>query len=79
MTDMTETPDRLDKLEIRKDTIQVVVESGATHVGSIVCIVVGAVRDVTRELGEWATDIFEIRDAARRAREDTEVRGELER
>jgi len=37
------------------------------------------VRDVTRELGEWATDIFEIRDAARRAREDTEVRGELER
>ena len=56
MTDMTEPPDRLDKLEIRKDTIQVVIESG-----------------------EWATDIFEIRDAARRAREDTEVRGELER
>jgi len=79
MTDMTETPDRLDELEIRKDTIQVVVESGATHVGSIVGIVVGAVRDVTRELGEWATDIFEIRDAARRARDDTEVRGELER
>ena len=63
--------DRLDKLETRKDTIQVAVESGATHVGSIVGIVVGAVREVTREVGEWATDVFEIRDAARRARIDT--------
>jgi hypothetical protein len=62
----------LDRIETRKDTIQVTVESGATHVGSIMGIVVGAVREVTRELGEWATDIFEIRDAARRARRDSE-------
>jgi hypothetical protein len=62
--------DPLDKLETRKDTIQVAVESGATHVGSIVSIVVGAVREVTREVGDWATDVFEIRDAARRARKD---------
>jgi hypothetical protein len=70
--------DTLDRLETRKDTIQVAVESGATHVGSIVGIVVGAVRDVTREVGDWATDIFEIRDAARRARTrtDTDVRSE---
>jgi hypothetical protein len=27
---------------------------------------------VTREVGDWATDVFEIRDAARRARADTE-------
>jgi hypothetical protein len=60
--------DPLDKLETRKDTIQVAVESGATHVGSIMSIVVGAVREVTREVGDWATDVFEIRDAARRAR-----------
>jgi hypothetical protein len=66
--------DTLDKLETRKDTVQVVIESGATHVGGIVGIVVGAVRDVTRELGEWATDVFEIRDAARRARSDAEAR-----
>ena len=66
--------DTLDRLETRKDTIQVVIESGATHVGGIVGIVVGAVRDVTREVGEWATDVFEIRDAARRARTDAEVR-----
>jgi hypothetical protein len=64
--------DNLDRLETRKDTIQVVIESGATHVGSIVGIVVGAVRNVTREVGDWATDVFEIRDAARRARADTE-------
>jgi hypothetical protein len=62
--------DPLDKLETRKDTIQVAVESGATHVGSIMSIVVGAVREVTREVGDWATDVFEIRDAARRARRD---------
>jgi hypothetical protein len=66
--------DTLDRLETRKDTIQVAVESGATHVGSIVGIVLGAVRDVTREVGEWATDVFEIRDAARRARTDAEIR-----
>jgi len=64
--------DTLDRLETRKDTIQVVIESGATHVGGIVGIVVGAVRDVTREVGEWATDVFEIREAARRARTDAE-------
>ena len=69
--------DTLDRLETRKDTIQVVVESGATHIGSIVGIVVCAVRDVTREVGDWATDVFEIRDAARRARTDTDGRAEL--
>jgi hypothetical protein len=70
--------DSLDKLETRKDTIQVVIESGATHVGGIVGIVVGAVRDVTREVGEWATDVFEIRDAARRARTDAELHARRE-
>jgi len=70
--------DTLDRLETRKDTIQVVIESGATHAGSIVGIVVGAVRDITRELGDWATDVFEIRDAARRAQTDIGVRSELQ-
>jgi hypothetical protein len=62
--------DPLDKLETRKDTIQVAVESGATHVGGIMSIVTGAVREITREVGDWATDMFEIRDAARRARRE---------
>ena len=60
----------LSKAETRKDTVQVVVESGATHVGRIANIVTGAVRDVTRELGEFATEVFEIRDASRRAEND---------
>jgi hypothetical protein len=64
--------DTLDRLETRKDTIQVVIESGTTHVGGIVAIVLGAVRDVTSEVGEWATDVFEIRDAAKRARGDAD-------
>jgi hypothetical protein len=70
--------DPLDGLETRKDTIQVAVESGATHVGSIVGIVLGAVRDVTREIGDWATDVFEIRDAARRARSKADGHSETQ-
>ena len=60
----------LDRREIGKDTLQVAIESGATHVGQIMGIVAGAVRDVTRELGDWATDVFEMREAAQRAQAD---------
>ena len=60
----------LERIETRKDTLQVAIESGATHVGQIVGIVARAVRDVTRELGDWATDIFEMREAAKRAEAD---------
>jgi hypothetical protein len=56
------------KWERRKDTAQVTVESGATHIGHIMMIIAGAVRDVTREIGEWATDVFEIHEAARTAK-----------
>jgi hypothetical protein len=55
------------KWERRKDTAQVVVESGVTHVGHIMGIVVGAIRDITGELGDFATDMFEMREASRRA------------
>jgi hypothetical protein len=66
-------PTALDKNETRKDTLQFLIESGATHVGSIMGIVVGSVRDVTRELGDFATDVFEIRDATHRARADAQL------
>jgi hypothetical protein len=62
----------LDDLETRKDTVQVVVEGAFHHVGRIASIITGAGREITRELGEWATDVFEMRDAARRARLDRE-------
>jgi hypothetical protein len=63
----------LSKSETRKDTAQVVVESGAAHVGRIANIVTDAVRGVSRELGDFATDVFEIRDASKRAEADAEV------
>jgi hypothetical protein len=64
----------LDDWETRKDTVQVAVETAFHHVGQIAGILTGAGRDVTRELGEWATEVFEIREAARRARADGETR-----
>ncbi|WP_375493806.1 hypothetical protein [uncultured Jatrophihabitans sp.] len=60
----------VDRYEIGKDTVQMLAESTASHVGRIATIVSGAVREVTRELGDWATDAFEMRDAASRARAD---------
>jgi hypothetical protein len=60
----------MDGLETAKDTVQVLTESAASHIGRIAVIVTGAVRDVAREIGDWATDAFEMRDAGRRARSD---------
>ncbi len=68
----------LEKLEIRKDTVQIAVESAFTHVGQIVAIITAAGRDVTRELGDWATDVFEMREAARLAQADREAQAEAE-
>ena len=56
--------------ERNKDTVQEITESAATHVGAIAGIIAGAVRDVTREIGEWITDGIEMREAARKARDD---------
>ena len=56
--------------ERRKDTVQEITESGAEHVGRIAMIIAGAVRDVTREIGDWISDGIEMREAAVRARED---------
>jgi hypothetical protein len=60
----------ISKPETLKDTVQVVVESGASRVGSIAMIVTGAVRDIAREVGGFATDVFEMLEASRRARAD---------
>jgi hypothetical protein len=58
------------KFESAKDTAQVLTESAATHVGKIASIVTGAVREVAHEVGEWASDAFEMRDAAGKAERD---------
>ncbi|GAA1994888.1 hypothetical protein [Amycolatopsis minnesotensis] len=58
------------KFESEKDTIQVVTESAATHIGNIATIITGAVRDIARETGDWLTDFIEMREASRRAQAD---------
>jgi hypothetical protein len=58
------------RLEVAKDTAQVLTESAANHVGRIALIITGAVREIAHEMGEWATDAFEMREAANHAATD---------
>ena len=58
------------RFERSKDTVQVLTESAATHVGNIAIILTGAVRDIARETGDWLTDVIEMQEASRRAQED---------
>jgi hypothetical protein len=62
--------DKLSKGEIRKDAVQDTVEAAASAVGQVTQIVVGAVGDVAKAVGGFATEVFEIRDAARKAADD---------
>ena len=62
--------DQLSKAEIRKDIVQDVVSAAATTVGQVASVVTGAVRDVAGALGGFATEVFEIRESARRASSD---------
>ena len=64
--------DQISKAEIRKDALQDTVEATATAVGAVTTIVTGAVRDVARAVGGLATEVFEIRESARRAAADGE-------
>ncbi len=60
-------PDHLSKGEIAKDAVQASAEAAATTVGEVATIITGAVRDVASAVGGFATEMFEIRDASRRA------------
>ena len=62
--------DRLTPWEIRKDAVQSTVEAAAGTVGAVTTILAGAVREVAGAVGGFATEIFEIRDSARRARDE---------
>jgi hypothetical protein len=64
--------ERLTKGEITKDAVQHTLSAGAETVATVTTIVAGAVRDVVDALGGFATEVFEIREAARRAREENE-------
>ncbi|GAB2991808.1 hypothetical protein [Nocardioides montaniterrae] len=62
--------DKLSKAEIRKDALQDGVDAAVQAVGQATGIVVDAVGGIAKTVGGLATDLFEIRDAARRARAD---------
>lgn len=62
--------DHLSKGEIRKDAVQSAVQAAATAAGQVSSILTTAVRDVAGAVGGFATEIFEIRDSARRAADD---------
>jgi phage-related protein len=59
--------DHISKAEIRKDAVQNTVEAAANTVGHVANIVITAVGDVAKAVGGFGTDVFEIRDAARKA------------
>ena len=61
---------RLSKNEIRKDAVQDTVAAAATAVGQVTTIITGAVKDVATSLGGFATEVFEIRESAKRAQDD---------
>ena len=63
-------------MENSKDTLQVVTEQAADHIGKIAEIVTAAVRDIARELGAWFTDVVELREAGQQAQEDDETTDE---
>jgi hypothetical protein len=50
--------------------VQNVVEAAATTVGQVTTILATAVKDVAGVLGGFATEVFAIRDSARRASAD---------
>jgi hypothetical protein len=62
--------DRISKAEIRKDAVQDGLDAATATVGQVATIVTGAVRGVVRSVGELASELFEIREAARRAMHD---------
>jgi hypothetical protein len=62
--------DRFSKTEIRKDALQDGVTAASQAVGTVTTIITTAVGDIARAVGGFATEIFEIRDAARKAGRD---------
>ena len=59
--------EQLSRTEIGKDAVQGTVEAAASTVGQMASIITHAVRDVAGAMGGFATEVFEIRDSARKA------------
>lgn len=71
--------DHLSKTEIGKDAVQSTVQAAAGAVGDVARIITQAVQDVAGAVGGFATEVYEIRDAASKAAaehgEDAEIEG----
>ena len=65
--------DQLSTSEISKDAVQSALEAAATTVGQVTSIIAHAVKDVAGAMGGFATEVFEIRDSARKAREQNQA------
>jgi hypothetical protein len=63
-------PDHFSKGEIGKDAVQSAVEAAADTVGQVAKIITKAVQDVAGAVGDFATEVYEIRDAAKKASEE---------
>ena len=59
--------DKLSGAEIGKDAVQSTVEAAAATAGEVATIVTNAVRDIATAIGGFATEVFEIREASRKA------------
>ena len=64
------SPDKLSKAEISKDSIQSTAEAAATTVGEVATIITTAVKDIATAIGGFATEVFEIRESARKAADE---------
>ena len=71
-----ENGDKLSGAEIGKDAVQSTVEAAAATVGEVATIITAAVRDIATAIGGLATEVFEIREASRRASADHADRAE---
>ena len=59
--------DHLSKAEIGKDAVQSGAEAAIGTVAEVATIVTGAVKEIAGALGGLATELFEIREASKRA------------
>jgi hypothetical protein len=62
-----EAPDHLTKGEIAKDAVEATAQAAATAVGEVATIITRAIGEIAGAVGGFATEVFEIRDASRRA------------
>jgi hypothetical protein len=61
---------RFSGVEISKDAVQSTIEAAASTAGEVASIVTRAVREIATAIGGFATEVFEIQEASRKAAED---------